>query len=308
MDRVKVIAAWLWDFGGDLRREWTKDRVGGLSAEIAFFALLGFFPSVIVLAAALGSADGILGESVAVDVEDWLLTQMTDTLGAGNTLNPTVQDLFDGTNAGAFTIGALLAVYAASRGFVAVVKALDIAYDHEEMRGWLSTRLVGFGLTILSVLVAAIVMVLIVVGPLFGEGAQIADDLGVDGWFTVLWTWFRWPLVFVVLVSWAATVFHIAPNHRSPWKFELPGALVASVWWALVSLGFSQYLEAASSGANAVFGLLGGALSLLFWLYLMSMGLLLGAEINAIVATRSGIEIEPRPRRSLRERLEGRRN
>lgn len=308
MDRLKAVGAWLWVFGGDLRREWSKDRVGGLSAEIAFFALLGFFPSLIVLAAALGSADGILGESIATDVEEWLVEQMTDILGADNSLKGTVEDLFDGSNTSAFTVGALLAAYAASRGFVAVVKALDIAYDHEEARGWLSTRLVGFGLTVLSVVVASVVMVLIVVGPLFGEGAELAEDLKLAGWFTVLWTWFRWPMVFLMLVGWAATVFHIAPNHRSPWKFELPGALVSSLWWTIVSLGFGRYLEAASSGTNAVFGLLGGALSLLFWLYLMSMGLLLGAEINAIIAFRSDIDTEPVRRKPLRERLKDRRN
>ncbi len=307
VERVKAVARWVWALVDDIRHEWGKDRVGGLSAEIAFFALLGFFPTVIVLAAALGSADGILGESIATDAEEWLVRQMTEVFGGDNTLESTVSDLFSSSNTSAFTVGAVLAVYTASRGFVAVVRALDVAYDHEQTRGWLSTRLVGFGLTLLTVVVAAIVLVLIVVGPLFGEGAELAEDLGVDGWFTVLWTWFRWPFVFLVLVAWAATVFHVAPNHRSPWKYELPGALISSLWWTVVSLGFGQYLEAVSSGANAVFGFLGGALSLLFWLYLMSMGLLLGAEVNSIMAGRLGIEIEPEPRKSLRGHLEDRR-
>lgn len=291
----------MWGFGRDLGAEWSKDRVGGLAAEIAFFALLGFFPTVIVLAAALGSADGLLGENTAADVESWIVDQMITVFGGDNTLEETVSDLFSSPNSGAFTVGALLGVYAASRGFVAVVRALDVAYDHEQQRGWLSTRLTGFGLTLLTVVVASIVLILIVVGPLIGEGGELAEKLGVAGWFTVLWDWVRWPFVFLILVGWAATVFHIAPNHRSPWKFELPGAIVSSLWWTAVSLGFGTYLEAAASGANAVFGLLGGALSLLFWLYLMAMGLLLGAEINSIAATRMGVSIEPDPRPPFRE-------
>jgi len=301
MDRAKVLLQWTWQFIKDIGGEWSKDRVGGMSAEIAFFALLGFFPALIVLAAALGSADGLLGEANATEIEEWFVEQMTDIFGGENSLGETVKDLFSGANTGAFTVGALLAVYAASRGFVAVVGALDVAYDHEQNRGWLSTRLVGFGLTLLTVLVAAVVLTLVVVGPLFGGGGELAEDLGVDGWFTVLWTWFRWPIVFAMLVAWAASVYHIAPNHRSPWRSELPGAALASVWWTAVSLGFGQYLEAASSGANAVFGLLGGALSLLFWLYLMAMGLLLGAEVNSVMAGRRGILIESEPRRPLSE-------
>ena len=292
---------WSYRFVRDIIDEWSKDRVGGLAAEIAFFALLGFFPSIIVLAAALGSADGILGAGAAADIEGWLVEQLTTVLGGDNNVEEVVRDLFDNTNGSAFTVGAVLAAYAASRGFTAVVRALDIAYDHEHQRGWLSTRLVGFGLTLMSVAVAAVVLTLIVIGPLFGEGAELAERLGVDSWFTVLWTWFRWPVVFLALIGWAASLYHIAPNHRSPWKYEVPGALLASVWWTVVSLGFGTYLSFASSGANAIFGLLGGALSLLFWLYLMAMGLLLGAEVNSIIATRRGVILEAVPRRPLKE-------
>lgn len=297
----------LWGFLGELWREWSKDRVGGLSAEIAFFAVLGVFPAVIVLAAALGSAESFLGENTAADIEEWILEQVTDIFGADNTLSTTVADLFDGANTSAFTIGAVLAAYAASRGFVAVVRALDVVYDHDHLRGWLSTRLVGLGLTVLTVFAASVVTALIVVGPLFGSGTELADDLGVGGAFATLWDWFRWPVVFIVLVSWAATVFHIAPNHQSPWRHELPGALLSSIWWIAVSLGFSTYLGIASSGSNAVFGLLGGALSLLFWFYLMAMGLLLGAEINSLLAVRHGLEITKPirpPRRVLRRIVE----
>ena len=282
--------------------EWSKDRVGGLAAEIAFFALLGFFPTVIVLAAALGSADGVLGAGAAADIENWLVDQLTAVLG-GSSVEETVRDLFAGSNSSALSVGAILAAYAASRGFTAVVRALDIAYDHQQQRNWLSTRVVGFGLTLMTVVVAAIVLTLIVIGPLFGEGAELAERLGVDGWFEVLWTWFRWPVVFLALVGWAASVYHIAPNHRSPWKYEIPGALLASVWWTAVSLGFGSYLQFASSGANAIFGLLGGALSLLFWLYLMAMGLLLGAEVNSIIATRQGVILEAVPRQRIDRRL-----
>ena len=299
---VVATCRWAYRFVRDIIDEWSKDRVGGLAAEIAFFALLGFFPTVIVLAAALGSADGILGAGAAADIESWLIEQLTDVLG-GSSVEDTVRDLFAGSNSSALSVGAILAAYAASRGFTAVVRALDIAYDHEHQRGWLSTRIVGFGLTLLTVVAAAIVLTLIVIGPLFGEGAEWAERLGVDGWFEVLWTWFRWPVVFVALVGWAASVYHIAPNHRSPWKYELPGAVLASLWWTTVSLGFGTYLQFASTGANAIFGLLGGALSLLFWLYLMAMGLLLGAEVNSIIASRQGVILEAVPKQRLDRRL-----
>ena len=278
-------------FADDVRHEWVKDRVGGLAAEIAFFAVLAVFPAVIVLSSALGAADSVLGEDAASDMERWVLDQVERVFGEDNSLADTVADLFEGGYTGVFTVGVLLSVYAASRGFVAVVRALDVAYDHEHLRGWWSTRLVGLGLTVLTLVVVAVLTALIVVGPLFGTGADVADDLGMGSGFAALWDWLRWPVVVVVLVSWAATVYHVAPNHRSPWRHELPGSVLATVWWVVVSLGFSTYLALASSGANAVFGLLGGALGLLLWMYLMAMGLLVGAEVNSLLAIRAGLDI-----------------
>ncbi|MDE0067202.1 MAG: YihY/virulence factor BrkB family protein [Acidimicrobiaceae bacterium] len=270
----------------------SRDRVGGLSAEIAFFALLSFFPTMIMLAALLGSVDAVIGQSAAQEAEDWLVEQMVRIFGGDNTLESTVNDLFESSSAGALTIGAVLAIYAATRGFIAVVRALDIAYDHEQARGWFSTRLVGFGITLTSVIAAAVVMVALVVGPLFGEGERLSETLGVDAHYVTVWSWLRWPVVFLVMTGWAATVYHVAPNHRAPWRIEYPGALLASVWWSVVSVGFSTYLNIVSSGANVVFGFLGGALSLLFWLYLMAMGLLVGAEVNSLLAIRFGIPLE----------------
>ena len=276
----------------DLRREWSRARVGGLSAEIAFFGLLGLFPAVLVFAAALGSLDVVIGAGAAADTEQWLLDRVVETFGSDNTLRATVEELFDRSNAGLITAGVVLTVYASSRGFTAVVGALDVTYGHEHRRSWFSTRVMGFVLTLFTVLVSALVAAMVVVGPLLGGGEELAERLGAGSVFTTAWDWFRWPVVFVVVVCWAASIYHFAPRRRTPWRSDLPGAVVSTVWWLAVSLGFRVYLDAAASGMNAVFGLLGGALTLLVWLYLLAMGLLVGAEINSVLNDRRGLKAE----------------
>ena len=273
-------------FVDDLRNEWSRARVGGLSAEIAFFGLLGLFPAVIVFAAALGSLDVVIGAGAAAATEEWLLDRVVETFGSDNTLRATIEELFDRSNAGLITAGIVITVYASSRGFTAVVGALDVTYGHEDRRNWISTRVMGFVLTLFTLVVAALVAAMVVVGPLLGGGEEIAERLGAGSAFTTAWVWFRWPVVFVVVVCWAASLYHLAPRRRTPWRTDLPGAVVGTVWWLAVSLGFRVYLDAASSGMNAVVGLLGGALSLLIWLYLLAMGLLVGAEINRVLGDR----------------------
>ena len=141
----------------------------------------------------------------------------------------------------------------------------------------------GIVLTLFTVVVAALVAAMVVVGPLLGGGEEIAGRLGAGSLFTTAWDWFRWPVVFVVVICWSTSIYHFAPRRRTPWRSDLPGAVVSTAWWLAVSAGFRVYLSVASGGVNAVFGLLGGALSLLIWLYLLSMGLLVGAEINSVL-------------------------
>ena len=273
-------------FAEELRLDWSRARVSGLSAEIAFFALLGLFPAVVVFAAALGSLDVVMGEAAAADTEQWVLNQVQEIFGADNTLRSTIAELFERSNAGLITVGIVLTMYAASRGFIAVIRTLDVAYDHQQRRTWLSIRILGLGLTASTIVVAALVAAMVVVGPLLGGGGEMAERLGAGSAFATTWGWLRWPVVFAVLVSWATSIYHIASRRRGPWRRELPGAVVGTVWWLVVSAGFGAYLELASSGVNAVFGLLGGALSLLLWLYLLAMGLLAGAGLNMVLARR----------------------
>ena len=267
----------------EIQQDWATKRIAGLSAEIAFFALLGLFPAVIVFAALLGSLDVLIGQGAATSTEEWLLQRISDTFGDQNTLDATVADLFDRSDARVVTAGIVVAAYASSRGFIAVVRALNVTRGHQGARGWLSTRLVGFALTFLTLVVAVVVATMVVVGPLFGGGSELADRLGAGSSFSTAWDWLRWPLVIVAVVAWAATVYRIAPRHKLTWRREVPGALLATVWWLAVSGGFGVYLQLASNGVNAVFGLLGGALSLLLWLYLLAMGLLAGAELNSLL-------------------------
>ena len=283
---LPVIWRGVLGFVDDLRREWSRARVGGLAAEIAFFGLLGLFPAVIVFAAALGSLDVVIGAGAAADTEAWLLDRVVETFGRDNTLRATIEELFDRSNAGLITAGVAITAYASSRGFTAVVGALDVTYGHEHRRNWFSTRVTGFVLTLFTLIVAALVAAMVVVGPLLGGGEDLAERLGAGSAFTTAWVWFRWPMVFVVVVCWATSIYHVAPRRRTPWRSDLPGAVVGTVWWLAVSLGFRVYLDAASSGMNAVFGLLGGALSLLIWLYLLAMGMLVGAEINSVLNSR----------------------
>jgi membrane protein len=274
------------EVGRSLAREWREDRVTGLAAEVAFFGILSLFPVLLAVAAALGSLEAIAGGDVAERAQEEVVGFLRDVLTeeAGETVEA-VDRLFASSSPGVLTVGVAAALWAASRGFAAVINALDIAYDLDERRGYLRVRAVALGLAVGSVVVVALMLAMLVLGPLLGTGDDVADTVGLGGAFATWWDWVRWPTAVVVLIAWAATVFHIAPNHRTPWRWDLPGAVLSATAWALVSVTLRAYL-ALAAGGNQVFGTLGGALIVLLWLYLLALGLILGGELNAVLAQR----------------------
>src|SRR5690606_17520397 len=187
---------------------------------------------------------------------------------------------------GALTTGVVVALWAASRGFTAVVNGLDVVYDLEERRPWLRRRLVALGLALGTVVVVAALVAMLVVGPLLGSGAELAERIGAGRAFAAAWDWARWPAMLVALAAWTATIFHLAPNHRTPWRADVPGAVLTTGLWVLLSVGLRAYL-ALAPGSNQVLGALGGVLIVLLWLYLLAVGLLLGGELNAILLARA---------------------
>lgn len=268
------------------------DRVTGLAAELGFFALLGIFPGLLAVAASLGALDSLVGSDVAARAQEQvtgvLRTFLTDQ--AAGTIEA-IRSLFRGGRTGVFTFGVLGALWAASRGMATVLGALSEIYDHAEDRSRLRRRAVALGLAVASVVLIAVTLGMVVLGPLFGAGEALAQVVGLDEAYTQVWALAGLPVAFVALVGWAAVVFHSVPHPHGGWWPHLAGALLAGGLWLAVSVGLRVYLHL--FGGNPVFGLLGGALVILLWLYLLSLGLLIGAELNAVLGCRRAAPASP---------------
>jgi membrane protein len=269
-----------------LVRECLNDRVGGLAAEVAFFGVLSVFPGLLVLAAVLGSLETLVGNDLARRAQEFVLDFLDRILTAQAAgAVQAIRELFARPRGGLVTFASLFGLWGMSRGFVAVIRALDLAYDLEEHRSLAHQRLTALLLALSAVIVGIVLLGAIVVGPLLGGGRALADAIGQGGWFTAAWGWLRWPFAFALLVVWAVVLYHVAPYQRTRWLDGMPGAVLAAVLWLGVSAGFSLYLRLAGA-ANLVLGTLGGALILLVWLYLLGLVLLIGGELNAILAAR----------------------
>ncbi|MDE0269423.1 MAG: YihY/virulence factor BrkB family protein [Acidimicrobiaceae bacterium] len=263
----------------EFNKSWSDKRVGGLSAEIAFFTVLGLFPLTIVFVSFLGFFDSVIGQDTTSTIKTWITDQISNVFGSDNSLGEIVVDLFNRSGAASITLGIVISLYAASRGFGAVVRALCVVYNIEKRHNWLFARLLGFVVMIVTLLVSILLGAMAVVGPLIVD--NWLSHFGANRLFAFAWYWARWPLVVCVTVLWMASFYCFVPKHKVAWRYHLFGAFLGTFWWLTVSAGFRVYLEFASGGINVVLGILGSALSLLLWLYLLAMGFLTGAVLNS---------------------------
>jgi len=276
---------WFFRLVGEVINKADRDRMLGLAAESAFFAVLTLFPALLVVATILGQLGTFIGESNALRVEEAVLTFLDELLtDTADDAIATVREVFD-VGGNALTVATLLALASLSTAFSTLVNTVNIAYDVPETRGWWRRRWLGLLLGSGSVLTGALAVTLLVIGPIFGRAEEAVGDIGIGAAYDSLWGWLRWPLAFGALVLWATTMDHLMPNRRTRWRYDLPGGLLTALLWLAASYGLNLYLELVVT-SSPIFGALGGGLILMTWFYLLCVALLAGAELNAILLAR----------------------
>ncbi len=256
-------------------KEFVADDCMGLAQQVAFGALLAFFPALILLIGLLG----LFGEDTYNAIGDLIgrvaPTQVNDAIEIAKESSAQNKN----ASAVAFVAGAAVAIWAASGAMGTVLKAVNRAYDRVETRPFWKRRLLAILLVVVTGLVLAGMFIFIVFGGPLGEA--IADKAGLGGAFTVLWNVLRWPLAFAVLLFFFALVYYAAPNvDQRDWKWVTPGSVVGAIAWLTLSGLFALYTSFAGT-YDKTYGSLAGAIVLLLWLYYSAMALLFGAELNA---------------------------
>ena len=257
-----------------LKRAWaqtTEDQVPLLGAGVAFFGFLALFPSLIALVLAYGLfADPAtiatqidsLGSALPAEVKTLIIDQLTA----------------QSAKTGALSIGVivslLVALWSASGGVANLVQAVNTAYDETDDRNIVKKRLVALALTFGAIIFMIILITLIAVLPVvfsFFDGGPLR-------WLVQV---VRWVLIAALIMGALAVLYRVAPDRDAPkLRWASPGAVVATLLWLLVSLGFSLYVSLFASYAKT-YGAVAGIVVLLMWLWLTSYAILFGAEINA---------------------------
>ncbi len=259
-----------------VKRGWAEakeDQVPLLAAGMAYYSFLAIFPTIIaaVLLYSFFADPAQINQQLSAALANFpdnartLVTeQITRVSGQG------------GAGIGAI-VSILVALFSASGGVSNLMGAINSAYDEDETRGFIKKRgtalLLTLGAIVFVLLVIALVAVLPALLSVFGGGGAVQWLIQIGRWVVIIG---------VVMVA-LAVLYRFAPDRDSPKvRWTSVGAGVAAVLFVVASVGFSIYIS--NFGNNSytkTYGAAAGFVIVLFWLWIISYAVLLGAEINA---------------------------
>jgi membrane protein len=251
--------------------QFMADDCMGLSQEVAYSALLAFFPTVAFIL-------GFLGLVHLYDQVQIFLATIAPH-GVIHFIEGLQKDSHGSASVVAFVVGLAAATWAASGAMGTVIKAVNRAYDRVETRPFWRVRLTSIFLVLLTATTLAALLLLVIFGaPL---GSAIAAKAHLGGAWDVVWAVLRWPIAFAAILIFFALVYYLAPNAEPRnWKWVTPGSLFGAVMWLVLSGAFALYVTFAGSYSKT-YGTLAAGVILLLWLNYSAWALLFGAELNA---------------------------
>ncbi len=263
-------------YAKELGGEFKKDNATTLAAAQAYYYLLAIVPLLILLLAILPYLQ--IDPQRAVDFIGTVLPGEV-----ASTFEETIISVVTTPSGGLLTFGILGTLWSASNAMTAFMDATNQAYNVEETRSFFVKKGMAIVLT-LFMLIAVIVALIL---PIFGGTIIdiIKEFLRLPQQTEIIFQILRWVISIAVMSVVLACLYKFAPNKHFPFKEVLLGALIATVLWQLVSLGFSFYVSNFGS-YSATYGSLGGLIVLMLWFFLTGLILVIGAELNAIIHRR----------------------
>ena len=250
-----------------------------MAAALSYYLVLSVFPALILFFAVLASLPfPRLYEHVFSLMPSMLPAQTVPSVQA------VLLDVL-ATNHGTWlSLGTIGTVWVASSAFDAMIEALDVAYEVKEVRPVWKTRLLALALAATTGALLLSGLTVMILGPQFGD--WLARRIDLPPHFAALWPVFHWVTAIAVALVAAELVYFLAPNVKQRFLATLPGAVLSVSCWIGLSYLLGFYFRHIADFSRT-YGTLAGFIAFMTWFYWNSFALLVGAELNAVLARES---------------------
>ncbi len=249
-------------------RQMARQNISAFSASTAFFLFLSLVPMLVLICSIIPYTP-LTEEAILELAAEWTPERV----------NPLVLSLIGevyDASAGVLPIAAVMMVWTASQGVLALTRGLNAVNEVVEERNYVLLRLIA-SFYMLIMLIAMVLSLLLMV---FGNSLVdfvVRHVPHMEVLFSFLMH-FRFLFAWIVLTLVFAAIYAYVPNKKLKFRGQLPGAAFAAVIWGLFSWGFSMYVD--NTKAFSIYGSLSIIIILMLWLYFCIYIIMVGAHIN----------------------------
>ena len=247
------------------------------AAALAYRGALALFPFLLLV---FGFVHAVGLEAIATSLAERAASGRPEDQGAfARWIGAQIEEPPDRSLLSIGILAALWAVAAGIRGLrLALAQAAEVV-DAVPIPMWRRILLsIGFAPVAVIVIAAALLSLLVTSRAIITASSWLGGDIGLASMIA----WLRVPVALFVIAFLLAGVYRMTPGVRQPFRAVLPGAIVASLLWTIMTLAFSAAL-ATVLDYGATYGSFGAAIGLLVYLHLSAAVVLAGAEMNAVL-------------------------
>lgn len=253
-------------------RKIRDDCVSAFAAQAALFVIISFFPFIMLLLTIL---QNIYSESTLLGTLTVIFPSSLHSLIIG-----IIAEVYAKTTGTIVSFAAITALWAASRGVLAVIKGLNSVYCIKETRNYIRLRLLSAVYTFIFIIMLVITLSILV----FGNRLYIwiQGKIPVLSELALFIISVRTMVGLLILTLFFLLLYVIIPNRKTRVYKELPGAFISAVGWMGFSYLFSYYVDNMGNYSNT-YGSLTAVVIFMLWFYFCMYILFIGAEINVVL-------------------------
>ncbi|MFC3197969.1 YihY/virulence factor BrkB family protein [Parapedobacter deserti] len=258
-------------------QEIARESILNKASSLAYNFMLAIFPGIIFLFTLIPY---IPIDNFQEQLLDFMEVVMPEN--AFLATQSTLEDIIKNQNRGLLSVGFILATFFATNGVSSLMLAFNKASLLIESRSWGLQRLVAIGLTLMIIIALAAGMTIFTAAGYIIGYLQENIEFNAAFWRFVV-TSSRWLILFGIYFFTVSILYKFGPASSRKWKLFSPGAMLATILAVLTFSGFAFYINNFNA-YNKLYGSIGTLIVIMIWLYLNSLILLIGFELNASIA------------------------
>ncbi len=253
-----------------------KDELINKASSLAYNFMLAIFPAILFLFTLI--------PYIPIDhFQDQLMSLIALVLPieAYIAVKSTLVDIVSNQNSKLLSFGFAFALIFATNGVHTLMQAFNKSSLIIETRPWFKQRLVALYLTLLIFFALIFGLVIMTIGE-YIFGVLKSELRFKDSFWIYILNLVRWIILIILYFVTIAVMYRYGPANAKKWKFFSAGSWMATILAVITFWGFSYYINNFGN-YNKLYGSIGTLIVLMIWLYLNSLIILVGFELNASI-------------------------